>query len=77
MAREMIMGHVACAEQHVKDGAVIVERQRGLIAELWRDGHETLRAAELLATLVETQRAHIADRDRLQRELAAYDAQGQ
>jgi hypothetical protein len=40
------------------------------IADLKRDGRDTRMARELLATFKEMQRAHVADRDRLARELA-------
>jgi hypothetical protein len=40
-----------------------------LIAELERDGHETVEARALLETFEELQAQHIADRDRLRREV--------
>jgi hypothetical protein len=40
-----------------------------LIAELRRNGHDTAKATELLATLEETQRLHIVIREQIQREL--------
>jgi hypothetical protein len=34
-----------------------------------RDGHDTIKARELLATLEETQRLNVAARERIQQEL--------
>jgi hypothetical protein len=75
MDRQMITDDLALAEQHVADGERIVERQRALIRHLSHEGHDTAKAEVLLAQFIETQRAHIADRDWLQRELAECDAQ--
>jgi hypothetical protein len=58
------------AEQHVALSERHISRQRELIAELERDGHDTQLAAELLSTLEESQAAHIADRNRLKAELS-------
>jgi Spy/CpxP family protein refolding chaperone len=75
MDREMIVEHLALAEQHVKEGEAIIERQRDLIARLTADGHDTAKANALLAQFIDTLRAQNEDRDRLQRELAEHDAQ--
>jgi Spy/CpxP family protein refolding chaperone len=66
---------LALAEQHVKEGEAIIERQRDLIARLTADGHDTAKANALLAQFIDTLRAQNEDRDRLQRELAEHDAQ--
>jgi hypothetical protein len=44
-------------------------RQREIIAELQYNGHDSTRAAEMLATLEEVQRSHVASRDRVAAEL--------
>ena len=46
-----------------------VARQRELVAKLERDGHPTFQAVETLAQFEELLGLHIADRDRLRREL--------
>jgi hypothetical protein len=72
MDRQMILDHLGKAEQHVALGYQHIERQRALVEQLVRDGHadEATRAAELLARFEEMQTLHIADRDRLRKELA-------
>jgi hypothetical protein len=40
-----------------------------LVAKLERDGHPTLQATDTLMQFEELQATHIADRDRLRREL--------
>jgi hypothetical protein len=63
-------GHLAQAERHVAEGEQHIARQRALIAELARDGHDTALAVELLHEFERTQAGHVADRDRLRAELA-------
>jgi hypothetical protein len=62
--------HLAMAERYVVDGERHVDRQRELIGELKRDGHDTVLATQLLRSLEESQALHIADRDRLRKVLA-------
>jgi hypothetical protein len=54
---------VAEARQHIV-------RQRQIIFELRRCGHNTTTAQAVLATFKATLRAHIEDRDRLKAELS-------
>ncbi len=56
--------HLAESERHVRDGALIVARQRELVARLERDGHDTHAARALLAQFEELQALHIADCER-------------
>jgi hypothetical protein len=69
MDREMILQHLAQAEEHVATGAKHLTRQRELIAKLERDGHDTSEAQVVLSQFEELQAIHIAGRDRLQEEL--------
>lgn len=71
MDRALIQDHLAMAERHVAEGEEHLDRQTALIAELERDGHDSRTARDLLGTLKESLALHIADRDRLRRELAA------
>ncbi|MET0407234.1 MAG: hypothetical protein ABW006_02570 [Hyphomicrobium sp.] len=66
--RLMIERHLAQAEMHESHLA----RQKAIVAELERDGHEeaTQAARDLLATFELTQQSHVEDRDRLREELA-------
>ena len=71
MERAFLEQRLAEAEIHVLDGERLVERQRTAIKERRRDGVEVTLATELLAMMEETLALHIADRDRLRRELAS------
>jgi hypothetical protein len=64
---------LAEAEYHVLLGERHIIRQREIVAELERDGHEqaAVSARDLLETFEQAQKAHVADRDRLRAELAA------
>ena len=66
----MIADHLAQAERHVAEGQAHIKRQRELIVELQRDGHDTREAQRLLDTFIALEAAHTADRDRLRGELA-------
>ena len=63
----MLERHLTQAEEHVALGE---HRQRELVGEMERDGHETTKARRLLATFEEMQERHRADRDRIWNELA-------
>ena len=69
----MIERHLAQAEAHVAQGDAHLVQQGKIVAELERDGHDeaAVAARALLATFELTQKAHVADRDRLRAELAA------
>ncbi|WP_439370929.1 hypothetical protein [Bradyrhizobium sp. DASA03120] len=69
MDRTMLQEHLAMAERHVALGEKHLVKQEALIAELDRDGHDTLDALKLLATMRATQRLHLQHRDRLLSEL--------
>jgi hypothetical protein len=61
--------YLAEAERHVALGEQHVARQRKIVAELERDGHDTAQARELLRVLEGTQASHVSHRDRLLTEL--------
>jgi hypothetical protein len=69
MPQWRLMENLALADEHIALGAKHVARQREIIAELERDGHDTTKACALLAEFEELQAMHIADRDRLLGEL--------
>ena len=54
--------HLRMFEQHIAQGEQHISHQREIIARLQRGGHDITRAAELLATLEETQRLHAETR---------------
>jgi hypothetical protein len=74
MGRAIIAEHLAQAEEHVVSGDRAIIRQRELILDLEREGHEPGEARRLLVTFEEVQKLHVADRERLLTELA--DAKG-
>jgi len=69
MDRAILRQHLAQAERHVAEGKRHLLRQEERIAELDRDGHDTVEARRLLATLRATQRLHEQDVERLLGEL--------
>lgn len=68
----LLLEHLAIAERHIEQGERLLAKQRTLLAELDRHNHDSSGArAVLLATMAETQALHIADRDRILRELGS------
>jgi hypothetical protein len=61
--------HLSEAEGYVAEGMRRVEKQRKIIANLERSGHNTLRAESLLRMLEDILAVHVAHRDRLRKEL--------
>ena len=70
MDRDILKRHLAQVEEQVAIGATNIARQRDLIAELHRDGHHASQAKQMLAQFLDLQAMHIADRDRLIKELS-------
>lgn len=68
--RKALLDHLAQAERHIADGTAIIDKQKLLVLELERDGHDTSRSRDLLHQFEELQELHIADRERLIAELA-------
>ena len=66
----MLKRHLAQAKAHVEAGRKHIVRQRKLIAKLERGGHDTKQARAFLDELEQLQATHIADRERILRELA-------
>ena len=65
----MIQEHLARAERHVEEGERHVARQGQLVAELERDGRDSQEARKLLRQFEAWLALHIADCDRLRKEL--------
>jgi hypothetical protein len=70
MDKTMILDHLALAERHVTEGLGRIARQKQVIINLMDGGHDTTVARSLLATFEDVLEMHIADRDRLKKELA-------
>jgi hypothetical protein len=68
--RELLEENLRLAETHVALGEQHLLRQRELIVELEKGGHDTSLAQSLLQTFEQSQTMHLADRERLRRELA-------
>jgi hypothetical protein len=69
MDRQLVERHLRLALDHVERGEQSVARQKEIVRALERDGHDAKHAREMLATFEEIQKLHLADRDRLRREL--------
>jgi hypothetical protein len=67
--RTLVLQHLKPAEEHVAQGLEHIRRQREIIVELERDGHETKQARDLLATFLQAQAMHEQDLARLRGEL--------
>ena len=70
MNRQFAIGHLEQAERHVALGEQHLARQRQIVADLERDGHDTTTAVELLREFERSQAGHIEDRDHIRAELA-------
>jgi hemerythrin len=70
MDRASIAEYLRKAERHVDLGREHVHRQREIVSELERDGHDATLARELLEQFERALADHVSDRDRLVNELA-------
>ena len=71
MNRAMVERHLKETEQHIMLGLKHLTRQHEIIAELRRDGHDTVQAEELLVTLEQSQELHNTTRARILDELGS------
>ena len=69
MDRAMVLDHLATALRHVSEGERHIAQQHEIIASLEGDGFDTSAAKAVLLQFEELQGMHIADRDRLKKEL--------
>jgi hypothetical protein len=69
MDRAILLRHLASAEDHIAKGAEHIRRQREIVAELERDGHDAALARKLLVEFENMQRLNVTERDRLVKEL--------
>lgn len=70
MDRRFLEENLAMVEGHVAEGEIHLLRQRRLISDLRRDGHDTTQARGLLAAFEAAQASHCAHRDQLRLELS-------
>jgi hypothetical protein len=73
---ETLLQRLAKAEEQVELGAHNVTRQREIVAQLERDGFDTVGARALLIEFEEAQTAYVAERDRLRREVQSRQGVG-
>jgi len=69
MNRAMLEDHLAATEQLLAEVERHVAYLRELVDQMERDGHDTARETRLLKEFEEVLAVHIADRDRLRKEL--------
>jgi hypothetical protein len=69
MERAEVRERLELAEQQVSDGERQVGRLRGMIAEIGRQPHDAQPVLNLLHQFQQALASHIANRDRLRREL--------
>jgi hypothetical protein len=71
--RAMIEKHLAQAEEHIRTGQGHITRQKEILAELERDGHEGSAQQARERNFRTDAEVPFGDRDRLRAELAAMD----
>ncbi len=71
MKRAMLEFHLEKAERHVATGERNLASQRRMVTMLRFRGESLVSAETLLRTFEQTQRLHVADRNRISAELAA------
>jgi hypothetical protein len=69
MDRITILNRLAQVRRHVAEADRHIARQRDVIAQRERDGHDTSAAKKLLDRFEELYRMHVDGRDRLEKEL--------
>jgi hypothetical protein len=67
--RTLILDHLAQAQRHVAEAERHVAHQREIVAQTERDGHDTATSKQLLDQFEQLYTLHVADRDRLEKEL--------
>ena len=70
MAREILLGQLAQAEQHVAEGKAFIAKQQRLIVESERDGQDSAESMRLLEAFLLLQQSREDDRARILDELA-------
>ena len=67
--RESLRRQLSTVEKHIAIGMKALESQRRVLAELERDGHETLEARKLLVNFEKAQGLYLDEHKRLSRAL--------
>jgi hypothetical protein len=69
MDRATISNHLEQARRHVAEAERHIARQREMVAQLRHDGHDVSESEKLLDLFEQLYVMHVADRDRLEKEL--------
>jgi hypothetical protein len=72
--RCLLERHLADAERHVATGDRVLAKQAAMIENRRSEGLDVELAMQLFGEMENTQRLHVAERDRLRRELSAADS---
>jgi hypothetical protein len=67
--RTLILDHLTLARRHVAEAERHLAHQREIVAQKERDGHDATMSKELLFQFEQLYAMHVADRDRLEKEL--------
>ena len=70
MDRALLQRHLMQVRRHIVMGYEHMHRQRAIVREWKSKGWDTALAVQILSSFEELQAMHIADRDRLVKELA-------
>jgi hypothetical protein len=70
MHRDVLLRHLAEAEEHIEVGARNIARQREIVADLDAHGRGTAEAYKMLKNFVQVHAIALADRERIKQELA-------
>jgi hypothetical protein len=70
MDRQMILVHLAAASRHAVQCEQHVARQRELVEQMERRGQDSSLAKQTLQQFEASLAMHVADRDRLEKQLA-------
>jgi hypothetical protein len=73
--RILLMENLASAIRHVEDGQELIRRQRDRIYALGKAGRNTALAELVLARLEASQALRVAERERLEDQLAALETE--
>jgi hypothetical protein len=70
MERQLILVHLAAASRHAADDERHVANQRDLVEQMRRNGQDASVAEQVLREFEQSLAKHIADRERLEKQLA-------
>ena len=68
--RSLQLRHLSKLVDYLIAGARHIERQKAIIQELERDGHDAAQAQQTLQQMEELQKIYLSEKDRLIKELA-------